>query len=347
MSSELSIVNPSGSGETGYEAQELVKQYDTLHQFESTSAPGPLLPTPEHSDVPVPSPQSVAASTEPVVPVSVVDATNSIPSTSTLPPITMPTVDAALSALVAVTEVAHVVDGEATRVNGGEMNGHVSEHPQLLAPVSHSEAIAIAATIPPIELASISPAPPATPSLETLPTEPPASMIPTPIPAAVASSASSAYLPPPPALPLPSHLEPSRLDRVDSASSLIVEPPTPHISPPQVVVAPSFTPAVPSPYVSPIPSSSYTMPTPLTESVAATPVLQPHHFQVQQQDTVMHEIASVSPVNKRSAPEEGVIGESSEEDREAKRQRVETAEVNFAYIHLFTFFEMWTNASFC
>jgi hypothetical protein len=170
-----------------------------------------------------------------------------------------------------------------------------------------------------------------------------------PAPAVVYAPALSPYLPSPTTiLPPPPHVEPVVLSRVDSSSSLIVEPPTPAASIPAPIPAPApVVAALPlSPYYTPLPESISSQPS-QPEAVAA-PVsvaaqfsqesyIQHQPAPVQQQaqaivqvDTAMQDGTSISPLNKRSAPEENeIIGSVSysEAERDAKRARVESDEV--------------------
>lgn len=195
----------------------------------------------------------------------------------------------------AVGASSEALESAASVVSNGA-NVHSAASPALLPPVTAEAALAIAAAIPVAALPPVVEAPP--PALETTPTEPPA----------------TAFLPPPAEpLPTPSQIPAApALDRVDSTSSLAVEPPTP--APLQSLPAVPVPVAAPAPHV--IAPAAYPFD---STSHGSTPIYPPPVAEDVKMEGVESEVSS--PVNKRSAPGDEVLA-LEEADREAKRQKL-------------------------
>ena len=125
-------------------------------------------------------------------------------------------------------------------------------------------------------------------------------------------------IPPPPILPLPSHIEipAPHLERVDSTSSLNVEPPTPAPAP-----VSTFAPPPATSYPQPTPQP---LATPIPQAPVASSSGQVYAPATPMEDVVMGDGGlprEISPVMKRGAPgEEGF-------QVEAKRQKVDPVPV--------------------
>lgn len=209
------------------------------------------------------------------------------------------------------------------QTNGNSSNGThdspIVEKETLLSPVTPVEALAIAQSIPIELLPSLSsePSPVSTPPV----VEPPAPI------------GAPEILPPPPTQPLPTfpapQVLPPTLQRVDSISSVLVEPPTPAatilIPPPTPIVStPTYVASTPiaiqtpvaSTSASPISIPSTTVSTPLPQASTSN-LVQSYTTLPMEEDTIMSEVSD-SPINKRSAEESVEEGQG-----EAKRARVE------------------------